>query len=114
MGNSCNFIFVGKNPYGIDIYTLLGLFNTKIINWLFKLTSSNNHVNNYEIDCFPIPVEASELKEISMLAKVFLTEQNNAILEEIEQLAYSAYGISTSQENNKWLEINSLVNIPMQ
>lgn len=96
LGNSCNFISVEKNPYGIEIYTLLGLFNTKIINWLFKLTSSNNHVNNYEIDCFPIPVEAPELKEISMLAKVFLDEQNDAILEEIEQLAYSAYGISSS------------------
>ena len=93
LGNSCNFISVGENPYGIDIYTLLGLFNTKIINWLFKLTSSNNHVNNYEIDCFPIPVEAPELKEISMLTRIFLNEQNDLVLEEIEELAYKAYGI---------------------
>lgn len=96
LGNSCNFISVGENPYGIDIYTLLGLFNTKIINWLFKLTSSNNHVNNYEIDCFPIPVEAPELKEISVLARKFLDEQNEEILDEIEHLAYKAYGISKS------------------
>lgn len=94
LGNSCNFVSVSENPYEIDIYTLLGLFNTKIINWLFKLTSSNNHVNNYEIDCFPIPVEASELKEISILAKQFLEKPNDAILEEIEQLAYRAYGIT--------------------
>ena len=58
LGNSCNFISVEYNSYGIDIYTILGLFNTKIINWLFKLTSSNNHVNNYEIDCFPVPVKS--------------------------------------------------------
>lgn len=96
LGNSCNFISVGENPYGIDIYTLLGLFNTKIINWLFKLTSSNNHVNNYEIDCFPIPVEAPELKKISVLARKFLNVQDNEILEEIEQLAFKAYGISIS------------------
>lgn len=96
LGNSCNFISVSDNPYGIDIYTLLGLFNTKIINWLFKLTSSNNHVNNYEIDCFPIPIEAPELKRISILAKTFLAEQNDAILEDIEQLAYKAYGITMS------------------
>lgn len=96
LGNSCNFISVSENQYGIDIYTLLGLFNTKIINWLFKLTSSNNHVNNYEIDCFPIPVEASELKRISTFTKMFLDEQDKAILEEIEQLTYQAYGIKTS------------------
>lgn len=101
LGNSCNFITVGENPYGIDIYTLLGLFNTKIINWLFKLTSSNNHVNNYEIDCFPIPVEAPELKKISTLAKAFLKEPNDAILDEIEELAYKAYGISASTEEQE-------------
>lgn len=96
LGNSCNFVSVGENQYGIDIYTLLGLFNTKIINWLFKLTSSNNHVNNYEIDCFPIPVEAPELKRISTLAKMFLDTQDESILEEIEQLTYQAYGITAN------------------
>lgn len=96
LGNSCNFVSVSENPYKIDIYTLLGLFNTKIINWLFKLTSSNNHVNNYEIDCFPIPIGAPELKRISTLAKMFLDTQDEAILEEIEQLTYQAYGITAT------------------
>lgn len=96
LGNSCNFISVSENLYGIDIYTLLGLFNTKLINWLFKLTSSNNHVNNYEIDCFPIPVDAPELKRISILARRFMDTQEDVILEEIEQLAYQAYGITSS------------------
>lgn len=93
LGNSCNFISVEENQYGVDIYTLLGLFNTKIINWLFKLTSSNNHVNNYEIDCFPIPIEAPELKKIAALSKRFLVEHDDKILEEIENLAHGAYGI---------------------
>lgn len=101
LGNSCNFVSVSENPYGIDIYTLLGLFNAKIINWLFKLTSSNNHINNYEIDCFPIPVEAPELKRISALAKIFLDSQDDAILEEIEQLTYQAYGITTFMGEQK-------------
>ena len=101
LGNSCNFVSVSENLYGIDIYTLLGLFNTKIINWLFKLTSSNNHVNNYEIDCFPIPIDAQELKRISTLAKLFLDTQDDAIIEEIEQLAYRAYGITISMEDQR-------------
>lgn len=101
LGNSCNFISVEENPYGITIYTLLGLFNTKIINWLFKLTSSNNHINNYEIDGFPIPLKAPELEKISILAKLYFDDPNDAILEEIEQLAYKAYGISISTEKQK-------------
>lgn len=93
LGNSCNFISVSENKYGIDIYTLLGLLNTKIINWLFKLTSSNNHVNNYEIDCFPIPVEAKELSDISVLVRKYLVTGEKKLIDEIERLTEAAYGL---------------------
>lgn len=95
LGNSCNFISVSANKYNIDIYALLGLLNTKIINWLFKLTSSNNHINNYEIDCFPIPVDAKEeLSGISKLVRKYLNTEDASALEEIEKLAESAYGLN--------------------
>lgn len=94
LGNSCNFISIQDNPYDIDIYALLGLFNTEIINWLFKLTSSNNHVNNYEIDCFPVPIESPILKDISAKVKQFLKTKEMSILDEIESLANKAYGIT--------------------
>ena len=64
---------IGKeNKYGIDLYAILGLFNTSIINWFFKLTSSNNHVNNYEIDCFPVPIESPYLNKISSYCRQYL------------------------------------------
>ena len=100
LGNSCNFITVLENKYGIDIYTLLGLFNTKIINWFFKLTSSNNHINNYEIDCFPIPVESRFLGDISALAKKCLDIRDDEIVERIEELAEKAYGLKADKEKN--------------
>jgi Alw26I/Eco31I/Esp3I family type II restriction m6 adenine DNA methyltransferase len=94
LGNSCNFISVLENEYDIDIYTLLGLFNTKIINWFFKLTSSNNHINNYEIDCFPIPVESKYLREISLLTRQYLETKNTHLIDEIEELANKAYELN--------------------
>ena len=30
------------------------LLNSKIINWFFSITSTNNHINNYELDTIPI------------------------------------------------------------
>lgn len=93
LGNSCNFISVSANKYAVDIYALLGLLNTKIINWLFKLTSSNNHVNNYEIDCFPIPVGAKELSSISKLVRRYLDTEDTVLIDEIERLSESAYGL---------------------
>lgn len=97
LGNSCNFISVRKNSLGIDLYSILGLFNTSIINWYFKLTSSNNHVNNYEIDCFPIPIHSPHLKKIGLLCKEYLTSGKAHLIDEIENLAYKAFGIQPLQ-----------------
>ena len=102
LGNSCNFITVRDNKYGIDIYSLLGLFNTSLINWYFKLTSSNNHINNYEIDTFPIPLENKEiLLEIGKKAREYFDTKNELILEEIEMLALQAFGIDSLAVMNK-------------
>lgn len=101
LGNSCNFISVMDNEFGIDIYTILGLFNTKIINWLFKLTSSNNHINNYEIDCFPIPIGSPYLNEISQKVQLYLSNHDATIIDMIEILAEKAYGIMEEVEVEK-------------
>lgn len=103
LGNSCNFISVKENLYGIDIYSVLGLLNSSIINWYFKLTSSNNHINNYEIDSFPIPVDSSELTLISKLVQKYLQHQRSDILQEIEELTIKAYGLSNTikSQNNR-------------
>lgn len=116
LGNSCNFISVYDNDYGIDIYSLLGLFNTNIIDWLFKLTSSNNHINNYEIDCFPIPVDSPYLIDISKLVQNYLRSNDNTILEEVEMLARKAYGLveegESQMSNNQIIhEFCSAINI---
>ena len=52
LANSCNYIFA---PDCIDIYALLGVLNSKLINWFFRCFSTNSNVNGYEIDNLPIP-----------------------------------------------------------
>ncbi|MDY5822090.1 MAG: Eco57I restriction-modification methylase domain-containing protein [Helicobacter sp.] len=34
---------------------LIGLLNSKLLNWLFRITSTNNNVNLYELENLPIP-----------------------------------------------------------
>lgn len=94
LGNSCNFISVKPNKYNIDLFCILGLLNSPIINWFFKITSSNNHVNNYEIDAFPIPVGSEDLLKIGILTKEYLKTNKESLLEEIYSLSYSCYGVS--------------------
>jgi len=55
LGNSCNYITVNE-PLSVD--WILTQLNSHLLNWRFKMTSTNNHVNNYEIDELPIVEEA--------------------------------------------------------
>lgn len=100
LGNSCNFVSVGKNTDGVDTYFLMGVLNSTLIDWYFKLTSSNNHINNYEIDNFPIPVGYEKKEEISSLVKQYLCDRNDDLLLKIDTLVYEAYGIAQDSETN--------------
>lgn len=64
LGNSCNFISIKNNKYDIDLFYLLGLLNSNLMEWYFRLISSNNHINNYEIDDFPIPIKNKKMINI--------------------------------------------------
>ncbi len=45
--------FIDEANY--DIYTILVLFNSSLSEWRFGLTSTNNSVNEYEVNVLPIP-----------------------------------------------------------
>jgi len=52
LANSCNYINSSRSF--LDLKKLSFLLNSKLLNWRFKITSSNNHINNYELDDLPI------------------------------------------------------------
>lgn len=95
LGNSCNFISINENADEVDIFFLLGVLNSSLIDWYFKLTSSNNHINNYEIDNFPIPVAYERKGEISKLVKQYLKSYDETLLATIDGLVSEAYGITS-------------------
>lgn len=38
-----------------NLYSVLALLNSSLVDWRFGLTSTTNHVNSYELDVIPIP-----------------------------------------------------------
>lgn len=50
LGNSCNYLSADK----MILKKLSLLLNSSILNWRFKITSTNNHINNYELGELPI------------------------------------------------------------
>jgi len=104
LANSTNYLTIENknNPTNIDIYFLLGILNSDLMNWRFKIFSSNNHVNNYQIDEFPIPINANPglIKKISCLSKKLSdTENNNQefnnLFLELNKLTLECYSITT-------------------
>jgi len=68
-----------------DLYYVLGLLNSQLFEWRFRLTSTNNHVNSYEVDSLPLRpfkfvTSEIELKQLLEKAKKlyqeYLSNQN--------------------------------------
>jgi len=76
LGNSLNFLaFNNKNDN--FFYGIYAICNSILLDWFFKVTSSNNHINNYQIDLFPLPKNEKKIENLGIfLRKVFLKNKN--------------------------------------
>ena len=90
LANSCNFIAIEKNA-PVTLNFLLAVFNSPLMNWYFKLSSSNNHINNYEIDEFPIPVNSIYIIEINNLVAEYLKTGNKNLIDKIDLLVNKSF-----------------------
>ena len=86
LANSCNFISVNlNNSYNMDIYYLLGLFNSHYFDEYFKMFSSNNHINNHDIDNLPVPTNKEFIENISKLSKLYVDTNNKDYINKIDK-----------------------------
>ena len=95
--------FTGDASY--DLFALLALFNSKMSDWRFGLTSTNNSVNEYEIKALPIPrfdlIETANLHDDSHNWQSMLEQETvdsvgkweSAVLDEV---------LSTPKETESW------------
>ena len=102
LANSCNYLFA---PSSFDIYALLGVLNSKLINWFFRCFSTNSNVNGYEIDNLPIPSIDLDiqlrLKELvtSVMKQKNLNNHADTQNEEskIDEIVYQLYNLSKDE-----------------
>lgn len=102
LANSCNYLFA---PSSFDIYALLGVLNSKLINWFFRCFSTNSNVNGYEIDNLPIPsidIDTQlQLKELvtSIIKQKKLDNHADTQNEEskIDEIVYQLYNLSKDE-----------------
>lgn len=85
---------------------VVGLLNSKLLDWLFRKTSTNNHVNMYELEDLPI-AEATPEQEQGIVDRVEAIETLKAIdhdfdtpalEDEIDKIVYELYGLTEVQQ----------------
>ena len=87
---------------------LLALFNSKLLNSIFKATSTSSNVNGYEVDALPLPQlseENSELQQqiISLVDEILAAKKANhnadttALEAEIDRLVYALYDLTDDE-----------------
>lgn len=115
----------------IDLYGVLGLINSKLINFYYTIKFKDSHMQGGYIRCYtnylekiPIIKDMSSLNDIGILAKKITQKQNKLLTfkgkktdeslliekeivdadDKIDQLVYTIYGITT--EEKKVIEKN--------
>ncbi|GAA8412156.1 hypothetical protein Hpkin62_09450 [Helicobacter pylori] len=87
---------------------LVGLLNSRLLDWLFRKTSTNNHVNLYELETLPIPQitksnkptadKITDCAERILKAKAKDPKANTQGLEkEIDALVYQLYNLTDEE-----------------
>ncbi|RVZ88130.1 class I SAM-dependent DNA methyltransferase [Helicobacter pylori] len=87
---------------------LVGLLNSRLLDWLFRKTSTNNHVNLYELETLPIPQITEKNQElarkiIALVDKILKSKEkdpkaNTQRLEkEIDALVYQLYNLTDEE-----------------
>jgi len=118
LANTTNYICL-KN--GVSSKFLCRVLNSELIEWRFRVTSTNNHVNTYDLDALPFPKQIdqelekkmNELveemlqinKKLSLLVnketdeKKTLDERMQSLDMEINDLVFQIYRIEEHEKN---------------
>ena len=103
--DSCNITYC-KNAR--DAKFLVGILNSKLLNWLFRITSTNNHVNIYELENLPIPQITESNKPlcdeiIKCVDKILESKAKDSTLDtsklesQIDSLVYKLYNLTNDE-----------------
>jgi hypothetical protein len=102
-GNSVNYILIEDKRINDEF--LLGLLNSKLLNWFFKVFSTNSNVNGYEVDNLPIPPIAGINQEpiVKLVERILAAKGKNPQADTskeesaIDEMVYQLYGLTEEE-----------------
>lgn len=89
---------VSENP-AVDLYFILGVLNSEIVEFFFRAMNGNTQVSATELNLLPIPVGKYEF-DIGKVAKMIQTatgSKKEKLLSELNRLVAKTYGLSDKE-----------------
>ena len=101
-GNSLNKLLL-KNPSHSKVF--VALLNSKFMDWFFRITSTNNHVQGYELEQLPIPsMTSADRRRLTKVVDRIPDRQvrqpatdTSEAEAEIDRLIYGLYGLTEAE-----------------
>lgn len=101
LGNSCNYICKRENLFenqNVSLDYLLGVLNSLLLDWRFKITNSNNHISNYELAELPIVIPNNNQKiEIENLVKKIRKNKNEKDIAKLNIEIFKLYQLTKDE-----------------
>jgi len=101
LGNSCNFLTFDESLFGnseVGLDYLLGILNSMLLNWRFKITNSNNHISNYELAELPIVLPSiSDRKKIEKLVSLIKNKNDQENVYKLNTKVFELYGLNKEE-----------------
>lgn len=101
LANSCNYICKTQTLFpeeNLTLKYLLGLFNSLLMDWRFRLTNSNNHISNYEISELPIPIPSStQKKAVEELVDRISTNKNSNDIAKLNKMVFEIFSLEPDE-----------------
>src|SRR3989344_3535489 len=103
LGNSCNFLTFDESLFGnqeVSLDYLLGVLNSMLLNWRFKITNSNNHISNYELAELPIIIPSiSDRNEIEKLVSLIKNTDDQESIYQLNTKVFELFGLDEEEIN---------------
>jgi len=100
LGNSCNFLTFEDSLFRnneISLDYLLGILNSLLLNWRFKITNSNNHISNYELAELPIVIPSlDDRKKIESIVDS-IKKGNKKGIYDLNMAVFNLYGLNKGE-----------------
>jgi Alw26I/Eco31I/Esp3I family type II restriction m6 adenine DNA methyltransferase len=101
LGNSCNFLTFDESLFGnqeVGLDYLLGILNSMLLNWRFKITNSNNHISNYELAELPIVIPSvNERNQIEKLVSLIKDTDDQENVHKLNAKVFELYGLNREE-----------------